>query len=295
MLNKFSLSTIGLTAMCFNMQGINPTGTIGVNSNTFLIRFTDAAGVVRLRLISSPNNASSSASQFILQKVNAAGTATTLATSFTGFTKNYLAKLSFMIDYQVSGSFVWYIDGVPVLSCTGDLTTDSVTALAGFDLGQPCCNQNTEIVGGHGDWSEAIVADTDPRSLALYTVPPSGAGATSDWDGASDGSTVNEITMNQSSGISTAVADEVALFSQAGTLVSPFIVDVAVSASAMTSPGNPQNLAMALRRSGTTYFGGDQPVDTAFGNIQTGWAIDPSTAAPWTSLSGLQIGVKSRP
>jgi hypothetical protein len=129
--------------------------------------------------------------------------------------------------------------------------------------------------------------------MSLQTLPPSGAGAISQWTGDGTGGSVNEITINDSSGITCGASAQEELFTQSGTLAAPFICAVGVSARAMTGSGAPQHLNLAVARSGTTYLSPGKAVGTAFGFSQYIWQSDPSSGANWTSLASLQIGVES--
>jgi hypothetical protein len=286
--NVFASNSFWFSARCYD-SSVSEASTSGAPQG-FLIRFTDALGIVRLQ-IASPSWGSNSTAIFQLQSVNAAGTVTNLATSVSGFTPGYWAKFDFQINYSTSGGFTWYVDNYPLLSYVGNVTTDGVTQLNGFALGFAA--QSATPITSYAYWSEIIVSTVDTRSLSLQTLAPTGAGATSTWSGDSNGDTVNEMVVNDGSGITTSSAGQYELFTQAGTLSAPFVVAVIVSARAMTSPGQPQNIKMVLNKSGTSYTSSTIAVSDSYQNNQYVWTTDPSTGLAWTSISGVQIGIES--
>lgn len=299
--NKFAQSDFWARIGCGCGSNGSGAGFV-ITTNYFLIRFTDSADVVRLRLIPAVAGQTTTGN-WTLQKVTAAGAATTLGTSNRGF-NNYgsgvtpdgpFSSFTFHINYAASGSFDWWIDGVLALSLSGvDLTTDSNTQLNGVDLG---VGMAVQIVG-NGQityWTTGLViADSDLRSARLVRLPINGAGAASQWNGASDGSTVSETTLNDSDGIDTAANDQLQLFTQNGAITSPFIGAVGVSIRVMTQPANPQNIAGLIRQNGTVYPSSDLAVGTSFDCVQDWRTTDPDTGLPWQSISGTQFGVKSR-
>src|SRR5207244_4119060 len=124
-------------------------------------------------------------------KRNAAGTLTTLATSAPGTftsTGTGLHQFDVHIVYSTSGSIKFYLDGsnTPVMSYTGDTTTDGATHLNQFFLG-------TYFTGSAAVWSELIVSNADTRSMGLLTLPPVADGNTQDWIGAA--SDINETAL----------------------------------------------------------------------------------------------------
>ncbi len=289
--NIFSLGNFWQSARC---QDTSYSEYCEANGTGFLIRWYDAAGLPRLQVAGIPGGSTTSLSGFNLQSINAAGTVTTLATN-VGFPSNYIAKLDFQINY-LSG-FTMFIDGLPYLNYAGTLATDGNTTLSGFALGQSSQFGGNTGEGGGGSgyayWSELVVSSTDTRSMSLQTLPPTGAGATSQWAGDANGDTVNAIDLNDSAGITSSTANQVELFTQAGTLTAPYVAAIVVSARAMTGATSPQNLSLVVHQSGTNYASPEQPLAGYFGAHQYVWNNDPSTGQPFANVTTMQTGVQS--
>jgi hypothetical protein len=101
-----------------------------------------------------------------------------------------------LINYGATATVNVYVDGVLVITYTGDVTVSGVTALDSVFLG--VCSLNG------ADISEIIVADEDTRNLSLVTMAPNGAGDTQDWTGAY--TDIDEITLDDADLIYTDVA-----------------------------------------------------------------------------------------
>ena len=191
----FNASNLWLTARVTSSSISSFTGTI---ANPGMINLRDASGVLRLQL--QPVNCAVS-SPWMLQKVSAAGVTTTLATSGTGLSDSPSIpdKIDWQVNYATAGGAALYINGNQVLTYTGDVTTDGATTLATADFGG--------LDGPIWAWSEVIIATTDTRMMALASLPPAAAGATSHWTGSD--ANLKGIAYSNRSGINTATAGAV--------------------------------------------------------------------------------------
>lgn len=277
--------------------------TTNVRNSSFLLRLIDAAGVPRIVIAYQDHwgvtNNPNIQGPWIVQTVDAAGTYTTIgaAGGFIGPPVSTLSNIVVQVKYGVDGFVVVYIDNTAVFNFGGDVTTDGVTALAGYDLGQPCL-ANTLGVSGTTVWSSDTVTDFDPRSLLPVKLPITGAGATSAWNGDASGATVDEITLNDTDGIDGATAGQVELFTQGVTLpVGTYIVaGVGLSARAAAAAGvTPQHLDFLLRIGGVNYPSPPLAPAAVLGRSAYTWATSPATGVAFTNaeVAGLQIGVKS--
>lgn len=285
--NKFSASDFWLSAWRYSNVSLANTGTA---TDHFMFRLLDTNGVVRLRLIPTLTQQSAT-SPWQLQKLDSTGAATNLATTAPGFCDNVLQKLDVHITYAVAGRIVIRAAKKVILDYSGDITTDSVTALSGFGLGTSSIGGST--TSSSDDWSEIIVSDSDTRSMTLTRVALSGAGASSQWNGATDGSTINETTMSDTDGIDTGTTAQTQLFTQSTTL-SNSIQAVVLSATAMTAAGQPQHLRGVIRVGSTNYTSSNLNVSTFLDPVQAIFSTDPSTSAAFTGITGMQFGLQSQ-
>jgi hypothetical protein len=142
--------------------------------------------------------------------------------------------------------------------------------------------------------SQVIVADEPTIGWRLTTVPPTGAGATTDWTGTY--AEVDEIVYSDADFINSSVADQVELFSHGTAIPSGYRVRaVVVAARAKRGGSGPQSLQLALRSSGTTYVSSTKALGVGYDGPFAVWEEDPATTADFTSssIAALQFGVKS--
>lgn len=295
-INQFNASLISLSAFVWTNSS-NAIVDHGANS-AFLLRFLDTNGIPRI-VLQCKNPQGGISGPWAVYKVDAAGSYTQIgSTSFTLLEPTTLQKLTFVLDYSVSGSVEIDIGTALIFKITGvDLTTDSVTSLAGFDLGS--ATTPSGVNSGRTVWSIPIVCDYNNRSLDMVKLTITGAGGTSDWNGASDGSTVDEIVLNDSDGIDSATADQVELFTQTGTLPSGTwgIVGVGLNARASTAPGsNPQHLELVLNIGTTEYLSSTLDPGIALDRVPYFWSTSPATSVEFSSseIATMQIGAKSK-
>ena len=267
---------------------------ISVAINVPFITFGDAGGIHRLGLRAS----AASSTTFKLAKRNAAGTITDLATatgSLCGI--GALCKLDIHVVYAVAGSVNVYNNNTLILTYSGDVTTDSTTALSIF-----AASNFGNVTNGGTTLSEMIVADTDTRSMRMITCAPLAAGNTQSWTG-----TVGNINANSYN-------DTVFNYTTANNALSQWttgctipasgttsIVDVRSSARLAKGASGPQNARFNLRISGADYNPGSNisGLTTSFQNFTYDWgANSPATGTPWVPSefgSGFNLGVLSQP
>lgn len=231
-----------------------------------------------------------------LTKTSAAGTTTTLVSaSSASIPHEVLTRLDVFVNYAVSGRFQLYVGGTLVLDYSGDLTTDSATALDGIGFG--CMNGNTGVTG-FTYWSEIIVADSDTRGMALASLTPLATGNTAAWTGAV--TDINEVTLSDTTTASTVTASQLEEFTvtPASTIGSTTgVLAVVVSARAAKGATGPQNLQAAVRTGGADFVSSNLPIAATLGVVQGVFTTNPNTSGTWAgsdlTAAGFNIGLKS--
>ena len=270
---QFASGTVMLAVWHWT-DAVSAPGPFGVNAS-FLMRLLDSNGIPRI--VVSNTGADLELGPFIMQKVDAAGNYTTLASGpFTGIIPSTRQRLAIM---WTPFSCAFYIGSALVARYIGDTTTDGVTALGGFDLGEPA-HPAYSGTSGSSIWSAPIVADFDCRSIDLMKLVLTGAGGASAWNGAADGSTVSEIVLDDTDGIDSEIAGQVELFTAPGTLPtgSWAILGVGVAALASASP-----YATQLSTS-TDTPSGDVLLFTSTAGVVVGQGIAGTNMAPGTTV-----------
>ena len=271
------------------------SGRVTVTSNSTsngnsLVKFVDASGFVRLQVIVSSGN-------LIVQKVNTAGTATTLANTlapwpvlFSGSSIN--DKIDIHWDNDGSGSVDIYLNEVHVYNYSGDTTTETLD-IAGHRLFSPVALNNSF-------WSEVIVADCDTRALDLKTYAPVANGNTHDFDtGTPAASNVNEIFVDDTNLDASTVAGQKDQYTCPANPAGTYgVLAFGISARLIRGTSGPSKADLGVRTGGTDYWEADHSLDTAWGCFQDWWTLNPGTSANWLptdigNASGFNIGVKS--
>jgi hypothetical protein len=281
-----SVGTVWLHSQVY--VGING-GNAATTANVQAILLRSPDGLVRVML-----RQTGTTGQLKLSTRNAAGTITDVATATGVITQGQHA-----IDWQVAfatGSTVYW-DGTAILTYSGDLRTDAATQLNQVDL---CSlnnsNQNSNDIG----WSEVIVADTDTRSMALWTLAPQAAGNTQSWTPNTVGN-VNPVAINDASFISTAANN--ALSEWTGPTAPPpgvlNVLAVVQNARVQVQVTGPQHFDWLVRTAATDYLASaPQAPATAFGNFQHIWPTNPNTSAAWQitdlTATGFNLGIESQ-
>lgn len=228
-------------------------------------------------------------------KVNAAGTATLLASASSNIVSGTQIRLDIQISYSASGFVRLYYNGTLVADTgTVDVTTDGATSLDGFVLGGLSASPSSLPLY----WSEIITSTDDTRSMSLLTVSPSAAGNSQGFDTNTVGN-INEVTTNDSTLISSATANQIAQYTIAtpGAIGNPSVNAVALWTRAQRGGTGPQNLQHSVRTSSTDSFSATKALNATMGQQVTTWEVNPVTGAYWTaseiSAAGFNIGVKS--
>lgn len=188
---------------------------------------------------------------------------------------------------SATGSCTLYVSGTQrATAASVDLSqVASITKLRQYGMGSV---SDTAV-------SQVVVSTTSTIGGRLFTVPVTGAGATSSWTGAY--TSIDEIAYSDADFINSDTANQVSTFSvTAPTLTGYQVVAVAVTARAKRgSASGPQNIQLALRSAGTDYFSSTQALGLGYGAHVNTWETDPATAAAWvnTAIATLQPGVKS--
>lgn len=246
------------------------------------------------KIVVDTDGGSSTTAKWRFRKLANDGTSTTLATSTGTFpgTSTTMRKYDLHVVYGSSGSIDLYEDGVSVLSYTGDVTTNSDTSVDGFHLGA-CANGSAS--GSASYWSEIIAHTQDTRNMSLATIPPSGAGASSDWTGAYTDVSETSIDTNELSTSSVNQLSEFAVTPATIITGSLSIRELVVTALARRGDSGPQNLQLVVRSSGDN-FSSTQSLQTYHATAAYSWETSP-TGGSWTptdlNSAGFQIGVKS--
>ncbi|MFT7432965.1 MAG: hypothetical protein ACI9TY_000590 [Alphaproteobacteria bacterium] len=233
-----------------------------------------------------------SSGRFNLKTRNAAGTETTLTTQTEPKPFNSLRRYDIHINYAAAGVFSLYTDGVLVAEYTGDITTDGEATLSQIGFGYLHSHNNYETW-----YSQIIVADTDTRKMHLATIEPTANGDTMDWSGLV--SDINEISISDSTVITSGVADELALFTIPALPAGDYTVQAVVqSVKIAKGATGPQNFEYAVRTGAANYTATGGTLDIGYGKFQKMWANNPATAASWTTTeiedAGFNLGIKSK-
>ncbi len=275
----FNISTFWTSAR-WGYSGANATGT-AFN----LISWVDSSNLERIRIITT-----NTINQFRVEKVDASGTATQLGSSFLLVPSNLSGspdKLDVYMVYNSVGTFTVYLNGIQYFTYSGDVTTNSVTALANIRFGN---GSGT----GNSAWAEVILADTDTRSWNLQTLPPVANGNTHNFDtGSPAASNVNEIVLNDSTldgSTTSGQIDQYTIPAIAGGTYT--IISIGVSARMQKGASGPSKMDLGVRSGGSDFWSSDQVLTVAWTDYQNWWATDPNTSATWGGLP-TNIGLKS--
>lgn len=267
---------------------------VATSSPSHMIALLDAAGVRRLALVLPAGSYVSNYTKYWrLVKIDAAGAMTTLATAGNTLSTDTLQKVDIYVNYAVAGQVQVYLDGTKIIDYSGDVTTNSATALASAVFGQDHANGSSFA----DYWSEIIVSTTDTRSLSLVTLPPAAAGNAFNWTGAT--SDVNEVTLDEATLITSATAGQIAQTTVAttGLAGTTGIVALVVNARAQKGGTGPQNADLLVRTGGVDYASADIVLPASLGRISKTWDTNPATSSAWTAsdltAAGFNIGIKS--
>lgn len=197
-----------------------------------------------------------------------------------------------------SQHFDLYIDGN---SATGNAKlyvagTLRITA-SSVDLSDVAGIETLRFYGWSNDtaYISQVIVDSEPTiGGRLFTIPITGAGATSSWIGTY--TEIDEIVHSDADFINTPTANAVSTFSITAPSLTGYVIEaVAVTARAKEGGSGPTQIQMALRSAGTDYFSSSMALDVGYGGFVNIWETNPATAAAFTtsSIASLQPGVKA--
>jgi hypothetical protein len=264
-------------------------------TNAIPLALLDSSRITRIRLRftsgGNPNN-------MVVEKVTAAGVATTLITitglvwdiPSTGFEAT---KMDLFVNYAVAGSISIYYKGILLGSFTGDVTTDSVTSLAAVRFGNTGSGNSYFV-------SECMVLNVDTRACSLNAFLPVANGNTHNFDtGSPAAANVNETPFNDSTVDGSTTANQIDQYTNAAVATGSFsVLAFGVVARALKGVSGPTKIDLNVRTGGSDFFSADMPLTTFWQTYSNWWSQNPNTSADWTTAqignaSGFNIGVKS--
>lgn len=258
-----------------------------VSGGTASLLFFLDGGIIRLRLIGT-----GVLQTFNVQKVNAAGTATTLGSVVLPLLANTLLKIDIHVVYSTTGSIDIYTTSplgtaILVFSYSGDVTTDSATTLSSARMG--FFNGPTAIA-----WSEIMILDQDTRSCSLQTLQPVANGNTHNFDtGTPAAANVNEFTLNDSTLDGSTTAGQIDQYTIPALATGTYsIIALGVAARMIKGTLGPANMDLGVRTSSTDYWSSDQALTINWSQYANWWVTNPNTGLIWTALP-TNIGLKS--
>lgn len=277
----------------FNQTEFWFTGRVK-HSNNFrngmnpIFRLTDGSGVPRLQMRNYDYGI------YHVETINGSGTKVQIGNSaLFDFSDNIIDKIDVHCRYDTVGFLDIYVNGILVYNFAGDNTTNGVTELAFVDLMNACWT-------GYATWSEIIVADIDTRSLSLKVFPPVANGHANTFDtGSPAAANINETTLDDSTLNGSTTAGQIDQYTNgavpSGTLD---VIDLIISARAQRGNAGITKIALGARTNGTDYWGSDQLLVAAWGNIQEHFYNNPDTSVPWLKTEigaavGFNVGSKS--
>jgi hypothetical protein len=254
---------------------------LSAQANSQIIRWLDSGGTCRLslRVVSGTSPAT-----WGVFTHNAAGTYTQLGATFApGIPASVVTAIDADINYSASGHFNLYVGGLSAFTYSGNLLTDSATAIAQVEFSDYTNAFNGVNIG----WSECIVADSDTRSCNLWLLNSSTAGNAQTWSGTA--SNVNKGQINDATYISAASAGLINEYRSGGIALpggTYTVATVKMSSRALVGAAGPQHVEYVTRVGSTDYVGGSwSPPVSAFANDAQNYmqAINPGTGIAWTT------------
>ena len=227
-----------------------------------------------------------------LYRINAAGTATLLASSQAFIAAGVLWKMDLQVKYAVAGYFRLYYNSTLILEFVGDLTTDGETSLDSHILN--VCHTNAGTY-----WSETMVLGDDTRSLTQGVLYANANGNVFTFPTGNYTQVIDAVT-DDSSIVSSDTAEQIAQLAVNSGAASgnPGVKHVSVWARAQRGTSGPQAIQLNVRTGGSNYFSADKALAVSMSPVRHTWSQNPSTAADWVvsdiTAGGFNIGVKSR-
>lgn len=270
--------------------GTNTSGNSNA-LNVHAMRVLDGSGVPRIVI-----RGTGTAGQMKISTRNAGGSFVDLTLTTSKLIPSVLngpVAFDLYINYSILGQVTLYANGAIVLD-TGsnvNVTTDGATSLAQCQFGT-FTNQSGATAG----WSEIITQTTVTLGMALWTLPPTGAGNTQAWT-PNTLANVNKLTIDDTTSVATASVDELSEWTvSAGTLPTGVWNIIAVVQEARVECGTtgPQSFGWIVRtEDGTDHLSGDVPLITTFQNYSNIWLTNPFTGGNWAAGDLVNIGIES--
>jgi hypothetical protein len=284
------------SSLWFHAEVNENNGGITTTANEQGILFRSPDGVSRIVVRQTGTNG-----QLKVSKRNAAGTITDLATA-----SGNLTTATTSIDLQIvygctAGDQVnLYLAGTQVITFTGaSICTDAATQLNQVELAS-LNNQGSTVTATQ--WSEVIVADSDTRGMALWTLSPQAAGNTQSWTPNTVGN-VNPTAITDSNFVSSTSSSQLSEWTTPTSTPTGTwnLLAIVQEARVETSTTGPQTFEWLVRtKDGSDHVTGTvTPTVGAFANFSNQiWATNPHTSAAWAITdvaSGFNLGIESTP
>lgn len=247
----------------------NPSPT----NNAQIVRWLDSAGTCRLAIRST-----ATLGTWGFWTRNAAGTFTQLGSNFSG--APYVGtpqQIDVAVNYSTTGSVTVYINAVQAFTYSGNITTDSATALAQAELAD----------AGQGSysttWSEVTLSDTDSRAFNVWLMNSSTSGTDTQWTGTA--SNVNQQTINDANYVASATAGQINDYKTGGIALPTGIFTVAAviqAVRASVGTTGPQHVQSGFNFNGSRYWGSSIAPAATFTNYPNQiWLTNPNTGVAW--------------
>lgn len=272
------------------------TSGVGGNSN-IIWRWYDAGGQERLRVTT---NSGGTTFGIILQTVDNSNSVTNLITSsgdFGNLRPVTPDKIDIFIDYQSSGTFTVYVNGVVCVSYSGNITTNSATALAQFDLGS-CFAGNSN--NAYTSYSEVIVSTSDTRAMSLVTQAPTASGNADNWTSGS-ATNMSGVLADYASPDNSNTANQIQQYEVTPAMPSGTfsVISLVQHAPITVGTSGPAHVEFMVRTASTDFTGTSIAPTNAWQCYQQNWDQNPATSAPWATTdladtsSAFNLGLKS--
>ena len=299
---RFSAASFWLSARVYLTGGIHQDFACGGEDNIWF-RFADSSNFTRLYLVNSSCNTNfSSASSWRLYKTGSSGSTLLMSGFSCGFalTPATPDKLDVqVINYNLSsGTINFYVNNTLCGSYTGQLYTDSATALSGVSFGAPgFFSDNATLT-----WSEIMISDSDTRSLGLATLVPNGTGNSNSWTctGSSPAASISVVVNTDSTNCNSPTSGQTQEWTVSNLPGGTWAV-LGVGMSIRSADGiiGPTGIKPVVRTGGSDFLGTNQAQVLSLQNYQYFWYLNPNTSAPWTTSDvnsgGFNLGVNSQP
>lgn len=225
-----------------------------------------------------------------LQLVNAAGTVLATSAQPALSSAGGLQRIDVQVVYAVQGRVRVFVNQVPYIDFSGDVTSATVTALDGLWLGSPLYTQFTGVF-----WSEIIAATRDTRTLSLKTHAPVATAAGHAWLG--NQTDVGEIALDESTMITTDQVNQPAKFTVSPLPPGNFAVQAfKVATWAARGGTGPAHIDLGVNVGNTDFYSPDQSLDTGFAAVSQIYDYNPVTNQTWSvnDIASIEIIAKSK-